>query len=156
MRQETRLGTITESVDSELEARPLLRRILRHACEPIGADSGSIGLVVPERGVVRTEAVYRMPASELGAGLGRGHARRRAGGGSTRSTHRGPRDAPRRLRDACCLFSRRRERKRRWGCTPAVPLPDSRAVRLRRRKNKTQASRNRPGAPRARRGACPV
>lgn len=67
LRQQRTLLAFIESIGSELELRPLLTRIVRHACELIGADQGSIGLVDGERGLVRTEAIYRMPPDELGA-----------------------------------------------------------------------------------------
>lgn len=65
-RQESLLAVI-ESISSELELRPLLTRIVCHACELLGADNGAIGLVDEERNVVRTEAVYHMPPDELEA-----------------------------------------------------------------------------------------
>lgn len=64
--EETLLSFI-ESISGELELRPLLTRILRAACELIGADHGTIGLVDEKRQVVRTEAIYNMPADEMGA-----------------------------------------------------------------------------------------
>lgn len=67
LRQQESLRAIIESISSELELRPLLTRIVQHACELLNADRGTIGLVDSERQVVRTEAVYRMPADELGA-----------------------------------------------------------------------------------------
>lgn len=70
-RQETLL-TFIESISGELELRPLLTRILRAACELIGADHGTIGLVDEKRNVVRTEAIYNMPQDELGAEMGPG------------------------------------------------------------------------------------
>jgi Signal transduction histidine kinase len=68
-RQES-LRAVVESISSELELRPLLTRIVRHACELIGADNGTIGLYDPERNVIRTEAVFQMPPDELGAEMG--------------------------------------------------------------------------------------
>ncbi|MGH7506505.1 MAG: GAF domain-containing protein [Longimicrobiales bacterium] len=70
-KQESLRGFI-ESISSELQLRPLLTLILRHACELIGADNGTIGLYDEARGVVRTEAVYRMPSGELGAEMSPG------------------------------------------------------------------------------------
>lgn len=70
-RQETLLGFV-ESISSELELRPLLTRILRYACELIGADHGTIGLVDAKRNVVRTEAIFNMPEDELGAEMAPG------------------------------------------------------------------------------------
>lgn len=67
LRQQESLRTIIESISSELELQPLLTRIVQHACELLAADRGTIGLVDTERHVIRTEAVYRMPAGELGS-----------------------------------------------------------------------------------------
>lgn len=64
--QATLLGFI-EAIGSELELRPLLTRILGSACELIGADNGTIGLVDAEGKRVRTESLYNMPDEELGA-----------------------------------------------------------------------------------------
>ncbi len=55
-----------EAISGELELRPLLERIVRHACELIGADKGVMGLVDEPRQLIRTEAVYQMPAAEIG------------------------------------------------------------------------------------------
>ena len=66
-REQESLRAVVESISAELELRPLLTRILRAACRLIGATDGAIGLVDEERGLARTEAVYRMPRSELGA-----------------------------------------------------------------------------------------
>ncbi|WP_420645006.1 GAF domain-containing protein [Candidatus Leptofilum sp.] len=67
LRQQETLREIIESISSELELRPLLTRIVQHACELLDADRGTIGLVDEERQLVRTEAVYQMPPDELGA-----------------------------------------------------------------------------------------
>lgn len=67
LRQQETLRQIIESISSELELRPLLTSIVQHACELLGADRGTIGLVDDERQVIRTEAVYKMPPDELGA-----------------------------------------------------------------------------------------
>lgn len=72
LRRQESLRGFVESISSELELRPLLTRILRHACELIGADNGSIGLVDSGRSVVRTEAIYNMPPEELGAEMAPG------------------------------------------------------------------------------------
>jgi GAF domain-containing protein len=66
LRQQESLRQVIESISSELELRPLLTRIVRHACELIGADNGAIGLVDESRQVIRTEAVYHMVPAELG------------------------------------------------------------------------------------------
>lgn len=65
LQQQETLRTIIESISSELELRPLLTRIVQHACELLHAERGTIGLVDEERNLIRTEAVYRMPPIEL-------------------------------------------------------------------------------------------
>lgn len=72
LRQQESLRAIIESISSELELRPLLTRIVQHACELLEADRGTIGLVDEERHIVRTEAVYQMPPDELGAEMSAG------------------------------------------------------------------------------------
>jgi len=72
LRQQESLRAVIESISHELALRPLLTRIVRHACELIGADDGTIGLVDPERRIVRTEAVYNMPPNELGSEVAEG------------------------------------------------------------------------------------
>lgn len=67
IRQQESLRAVIEAISSELELRPLLTRIIRYACELIGADRGTVGLVDWERGLIRTEAIYEMPLDELGA-----------------------------------------------------------------------------------------
>ncbi len=67
LRQQESLHTIIESISSELELRPLLTRIVQHACELLEADRGTIGLVDETHNLIRTEAVYQMPPGELGA-----------------------------------------------------------------------------------------
>lgn len=71
-RQHATLRQVIEAISSELELRPLLTSIVRHACELLNADRGTIGLVDAARNVVRTAAVYRMPETELGAEMGPG------------------------------------------------------------------------------------
>ncbi len=66
------LRQMVEDISSELELAPLLARIVQSACELIGADDGTIGLYDTARDVIRTEAVYHMPARELGAEMRRG------------------------------------------------------------------------------------
>jgi signal transduction histidine kinase len=66
-RRQQALLEFIESISSELELRPLLTRIVRYACDLLGADHGTIGLVDSERNVVRMEAIYNMPEDELGA-----------------------------------------------------------------------------------------
>ncbi|MFO7680778.1 MAG: GAF domain-containing sensor histidine kinase [Chloroflexota bacterium] len=72
LHQQESLRAIIESISSELELRPLLTRIVQHACELLDADRGTIGLVDAEQQRVRTEAVYKMPPNELGAEMARG------------------------------------------------------------------------------------
>jgi GAF domain-containing protein len=60
------LRAVIEVISSELELRPLLTTIVRHACELLQADRGTIGLVIKEKNVVRTEAAFEMPEGELG------------------------------------------------------------------------------------------
>ena len=72
LRQQEVLRAVIESISSELNLRPLLTRIVRHACELIGADNGTIGLVDERRDLVRTDAIWQMPESELGAEMARG------------------------------------------------------------------------------------
>ncbi len=67
LRQQESLRAIIESISSELDLRPLLTRIVQHACELLGADRGTIGLVDERQQLVRTEAIYQMPPGELGA-----------------------------------------------------------------------------------------
>ncbi|MGH2544215.1 MAG: sensor histidine kinase [Ardenticatenaceae bacterium] len=67
LQQQESLREVIEAISSELELRPLLTRVVRHACGLLGADRGSIGLVDDARNVIRTEAVYCMPEGELGA-----------------------------------------------------------------------------------------
>lgn len=66
------LRVLVGSIGGEPELGPLLGRILRHACELIGAEDGTIGLVGETRTTVRTEAAYAMPASELGTHIAKG------------------------------------------------------------------------------------
>jgi signal transduction histidine kinase len=66
VRQYDGLRQVIEEISSELELRPLLTSIVRHACELLDAWDGSIGLYDERREVFRTEAIYRMPLAELG------------------------------------------------------------------------------------------
>lgn len=66
LRQREALREIIEEISSELELRPLLTSIVRHACDLLDAYDGSIGLYDAAQNVIRTEAIYRMPADELG------------------------------------------------------------------------------------------
>lgn len=71
-RQAETLSRMVEAISSELELRPLLTRIVKHACELLGADDGSIGLYDVQKNVIRTEAIFHMPASEQGAEMAPG------------------------------------------------------------------------------------
>lgn len=64
------LRQMVEDVSSELELQPLLTRLIESACSLIGADDGTIGLLDRTRNIIRTEAAFRMPESELGAEMG--------------------------------------------------------------------------------------
>lgn len=72
LRQQRSLRAVVESISGGLELRPLLTRIVHQACTLLEADHGTIGLVDEARGVVRTEAGYKMPPNELGTELRRG------------------------------------------------------------------------------------
>ncbi len=72
VRQYDGLRQVVEEISSELELRPLLTSIVRHACELLDAWDGSIGLHDERLGVFRTEAIYRMPLAELGREMGPG------------------------------------------------------------------------------------
>ena len=70
--QHERLREVIEEISSELELRPLLTHIVRHACELLEAEDGSIGLYDESRDLFRTEAVFRMPEGELGSEMAPG------------------------------------------------------------------------------------
>jgi signal transduction histidine kinase len=72
LRQQESVREVVETISGELELQPLLESILRHACELIGAEHGTIGLVDPARDLIRTAASYRMPPGEDGAEMPRG------------------------------------------------------------------------------------
>jgi signal transduction histidine kinase len=72
LQQQESLRVLVEAISGELELRPLLLQILRHACDLIGAQVGTIGLVDTARDLVRTEAAFNMPESEIGAEMPRG------------------------------------------------------------------------------------
>jgi signal transduction histidine kinase len=59
-------SAILEQIARELELRPLLTSIIRHACDLLRADDGAIGLYVARRHTVQIEAIHRLPVSELG------------------------------------------------------------------------------------------
>jgi signal transduction histidine kinase len=67
LREAEALRRVVEEISSELELRPLLTRIVTHACQLLCADDGTIGLYDHTRKVIRTEATYQMPSRELGA-----------------------------------------------------------------------------------------
>lgn len=69
LRQQESLRQVIASISSELELPPLLTRIIRHACELLDVENGTIGLLDPDRKVIRTEAAHNMPPSEIGAEL---------------------------------------------------------------------------------------
>ena len=67
LREQQALRAVIESISAEVELRPLLTRIVCHACELLEAEEGAIGLYDAERFCVRIEAVHAMPVEELGA-----------------------------------------------------------------------------------------
>lgn len=67
LRQQESLRQVIELISGELELRPLLTSIVVHACELLGADRGTIGLIDESRQIVRIEAEYNMPPGELGS-----------------------------------------------------------------------------------------
>jgi GAF domain-containing protein len=69
LRRAESLRHVIESISGELALEPLLTRIVESAVTLIGARLGSIGLVVEQADgpIVRTAAIYNMPAHELGA-----------------------------------------------------------------------------------------
>ena len=71
-RQAETLRRVVEEISSELELRPLLTRIVSHACELLDAEDGSIGLYDAQKHLIRTEATFRMPLGEEGAEMGPG------------------------------------------------------------------------------------
>ncbi|HEX3274527.1 MAG TPA: GAF domain-containing protein [Gemmatimonadales bacterium] len=71
-RRQESVRAVVETISGELELQPLLESILQHACQLIGAEHGTLGLVDPERDLIRTAAGYRMPPGEAGAEMPRG------------------------------------------------------------------------------------
>jgi signal transduction histidine kinase len=72
LRQRETLREVIESISSELELRPLLQRIVGHACELMEADDGSIGLYDEAANVMEIAAAHGLPAGELGRRQGPG------------------------------------------------------------------------------------
>jgi hypothetical protein len=72
LQQQESLRVLVEAISGELELRPLLSQILHHACDLIGAQVGTIGLVDEARDLVRTEAAFNMPPNEIGTEMPRG------------------------------------------------------------------------------------
>jgi signal transduction histidine kinase len=66
LRQRESLREVIESISSELELRPLLLRIVRHACELMDADDGSIGLYDEDERVMEVAAAHGLPEGEMG------------------------------------------------------------------------------------------
>ena len=66
-RREESLRRIIEHISSELDFRRLLTQIVVNACELLGADDGSIGLVDFDKDLIRIEAIHQMPDFELGS-----------------------------------------------------------------------------------------
>jgi signal transduction histidine kinase len=67
LKQQENLLEVIESISSELELRPLLTRIVRHACELLHAESGTIALLDETRSILQTKAMYGILPNELGA-----------------------------------------------------------------------------------------
>ena len=67
LQQQENLLEVIESISSELELQPLLTRIVRHACELLHAESGTIALLDETRFVLQTKAIHGMLPGELGA-----------------------------------------------------------------------------------------
>jgi GAF domain-containing protein/anti-sigma regulatory factor (Ser/Thr protein kinase) len=63
------LRHLIESISGELALEPLLTRIVESAVTLLGAEDGTIGLVMERPGgpVIHTAAIYNMPVRELGA-----------------------------------------------------------------------------------------
>src|SRR5262245_26477999 len=72
LRQRLSLSDVIESISSELELRPLLTRIVRHACELLDAANGSIGLDDRQREVMRIEADFNMTEDNIGTEMAAG------------------------------------------------------------------------------------
>lgn len=66
-REDASLRRIIEQISNELDLRKLLTQILESACDLLSAEDGSIGLVDPHRELIRIEATFNMPESELGS-----------------------------------------------------------------------------------------
>ena len=66
LRQRETLREVIESISSELELRPLLQSIVRHACELMDADDGSIGLFDEHTRIMEIAAAHGLPPGELG------------------------------------------------------------------------------------------
>nr|XP_061812150.1 oxygen sensor histidine kinase response regulator DevS/DosS-like [Nerophis lumbriciformis] len=67
LQQQKSLRSVIESISTELDLRPLLTQIVRHACELLDAWDGAIGLYDPKEDLIRIEACYRMPENEIGS-----------------------------------------------------------------------------------------
>ena len=67
LQQQENLLEVIESISSELELAPLLTRIVRHACELLHAENGTIALLDETRSVLQIKATHGMLPDELGA-----------------------------------------------------------------------------------------
>ena len=67
LQQQEYLLEVIESISSELELQPLLTRIVRHACELLHAENGTIALLDERHSVFQVKATYGMLPNELGA-----------------------------------------------------------------------------------------
>src|SRR5262245_12129739 len=69
LRQRASLIDVIKSTNSEPELRPLLTRIIRHACELLDSTTGSIGLYDEQKDLIRIEADFNMPPGNVGREL---------------------------------------------------------------------------------------
>ena len=61
LREQETLRQMIEDISSELALRPLLTKLLAHACELLRADRGAVGLVDESGQEVRLEALFNLP-----------------------------------------------------------------------------------------------
>ncbi|TAK21494.1 MAG: GAF domain-containing protein [Chloroflexota bacterium] len=59
------LREVVESVSAELDLRPLLDKVVRHAVQLMGADGGTVSLIHPHTGEARLNSLYGLPSDLL-------------------------------------------------------------------------------------------
>ena len=64
---EQTFSRILEEITGELQLRPLLTTIIKHACELLSADDGAIAIYDRRRHILHIEATVNLPESETGA-----------------------------------------------------------------------------------------